>query len=48
MRCNRMAKRLIGTDPVVVLTADLFAVDDPAGLKIGDNPLHSPFGDSDL
>ena len=48
MRFIRMSERLIRSDSVVVLTADLFAVDDSAGLKIGNDPLHGPLGDSDV
>jgi len=48
MRFNRMAERLISSNPVVVLAAELFAIDDSAGLEIRDHPLNGPLGDSDL
>lgn len=48
MRFHGMPERLLRSNPVLVLAADLFAVDDSAGLQIGDDPLHGPFGDSDL
>ena len=48
MRCNRMSERLISSDSVVVLAADLFTLNDSARLEIGDDPLHGPLGDSDL
>ena len=43
-----MAERLINSNSVVVLAADFFAVDDIAGLQIGDDPLHGPLGNTDL
>ena len=48
MRRDGMWERLIHPDPIVVLPADLFALDDSAALKIGNDPLHGPLGDSDL
>ena len=48
MRFERMSEPLIGSDSVPVLAADPFALDDSTGLKIGDDPLHSPLSDADL
>ncbi len=47
-RFRRVSKWLIGEDSVVVLAANLFAFDDPAGFEIGDDPLHGALGDSHL
>lgn len=47
MRFIRMSERFICSDSVVVLATDFFAIDESAGLEIGDDPLHGPFGDSD-
>ena len=43
-----MPERLIKSDAVAVLAADLFAFDDSARFKIGDDPLHGPLGDPDV
>jgi hypothetical protein len=48
MRFNRVPERLTDSDSVVVLAADLFAVDVSAGFKIGDDSLHGALGDSDF
>jgi len=47
MRLIRMAKRLIRSNSVAVLAAELFAFDEPGRLQIGDDPLHGPLGNSD-
>lgn len=46
MRRNRMSKRMCGSDAIVVLTADPFAFDGSDRFEIGDNALHSAFGNA--
>lgn len=43
-----MPQRLFVAYAVVVLTADLFALDGSDRFKIGDDPLHGALGDSHL
>ena len=46
MRFIRMSERLIIPDSVFILPADLFPLDEAAGLQVGNDPLHGPLGDS--
>jgi hypothetical protein len=48
MRFIRMSERLIDSDSIAILAADLFALNDLVGLEIGDDPLHGPLGDPDF
>ena len=41
-----MSQRMLGSDAIVVLTADLFAFDGSDRFEIGDDPLHSTFGNA--
>jgi hypothetical protein len=43
-----VAKWLLGSDPIVVLAAYLFAFDDSTRFEIGDDPLHRALGYSYL
>jgi hypothetical protein len=48
MRLDGMPQGLIGSNSIVVLTADLFAFDDSARFEIGDDPLDGALRDSHL
>lgn len=48
VRLNGVPERVIGLNEVVILAADLFALEDPAGFEIGDDPLDGSFRNSDL
>ena len=43
-RFIRVPKGLIDSDSVVVLAANLFALDNSAGFEIGNDPLHGSLG----
>jgi hypothetical protein len=43
-----MPQGLIGSNLVLVLTANLLSFDDPAGFEIGDDPLNRTLGDANL
>ena len=48
MRFDGVSKLLIGENPVVILTANLFSLDDSASFKISDDPLNGALRDADL
>ena len=42
------AKRLVGNDAIVVLTAHLFPFENASFFQVRNDSLHGPLGDSDL
>lgn len=48
VRLYGVPEGMIGLNQVVILAADLFAFEDPAGFEIGDDPLDGAFCDADL
>ncbi len=48
MGFNRMPEGAIGSNPVMVLAADLFPFDESSSFQIGNDALHGSLGNSDL